>query len=127
MDKTEKASQMLEQQIKDMIERMCHTIETSVPAFGDFEPLVEGFENSDKTLLVNRFWIEVMHPPKGVKGRAWIRGLKMYANRIGSGSIVHILIEACTKEELLTRMRAPDYYKKLLRQTGNLSYNLEDL
>lgn len=115
----------MEQLIKDMIKRMCRTIETSVPENGDFEPFCEGFDNPDMTLCVNRFWLEVMQPPKGVPDRAWVRGLKFKANK-SSGAEIEILIEADTNEVLLQKLQDSNYPDKLLRLTKTLSYNLRD-
>ena len=116
---------MMEQLIKDMIKRMCRTIETSVPENGDFEPFCEGFDNPDRSLCVHRFWLEVMQPPKGVKDRAWVRGLKFKADK-SSGAEIEILIEADTNEVLLQKLQDSNYPDKLLRLTKTLSYNLRD-
>jgi len=118
---------MMEDLIKDMIQRMCHTIETSVPTNGDFEPFREGFENPDISLVVNRFWLEVMQPPEGIKDRAWVRGLKFMADKVDSDAVAEILIEADTNDVLLQKLRDPEYPSKLLRLTTKLAYHLRDL
>lgn len=117
----------MEKLIIDMIQRMCQTIKASVPENGDFEPFREGFDNPDMSLVVNRFWLEVMQPPKGIKDRAWVRGLKFMADKKDSYEVVEILIEADTNGVLLQKLQNPDYPQKLLRLTKKLSYHLQDL
>lgn len=118
---------MMEQLIQDMIERMCQIIETSVPEDGDFEPLREGFDNPDKDLVVNRFWLEVMQPPEGIQNRAWVRGLKFKGDRPEYGVVGEILLVADTKEVLLQKMRNPAFLQELLELTKKISYNLRGL
>ena len=118
---------MMEQLIQDMIERMYRTIETSVPENGDFEPLREGFDNLDKNLVVHRFWLEVMQPPKGIENRAWVRGLKFKGDRPEYGVVGEILLVADTKEVLLQKLHDPAFLQELLELTNKISYNLRGL
>ena len=118
---------MMETHIRAMVARLHERVEKEIPEWDDFEAIEEGFENPDPRLVVQRFWLEAMQPPKGVKDRAWLRGLKWKASRRGSGGEIEILVKAGKKAELLQTLQEESFVQRLVQETHSLSYNLEDL
>lgn len=119
----------MEELFKELFARVADRITKEVPVEGRFERICEGFENPDKRMVAERFWLEVYPSPKGLENYERLRSLALHAGKKdlhGENRGVHILIHYDTKENLLTKLRSndPDLLKECLEQTENLSYHL---
>ena len=99
----------------------------AVPPYGSFGKVSEKFKNTDKSLVVDEFILEIFQPPKGVKNQEIRRGLRLGASKPGRDPSMFVLIEDGTKDDIIAKLKDEKLIERLLKETKNLSYHLEDL
>ena len=117
----------VEKLVKEIIADAVERAEREVADYGSFTFSLKKFKNPDTSLVVEDFWIGIEQPPKGIENYQKNRGVKFFASKKDTGEIVEILLEYGTKDEILKKIKGEEFYDKLMRQTKNLSYHLQDL
>jgi len=117
----------MEKLIKTALEDLLKRAEREVPEYGSFKNVSEKFKNTDKNLVADEFKIEIFQPPKGVENYETKRALRFSATKPGSDSSMAVLIEDGTKDDIIAKLKDGKLLERLLKETKNLSYHLEDL
>lgn len=122
----------MEELIREAFDREAERIEAEMPETGPFDPICEGFDNPDATLVAKRFWLDAQPAPRGLEHYEALRDIRMHAGKPGSGGeevSVSVLLCYDTKQKLLRLLREydPELISECLYETRNLSYHLIDL
>lgn len=117
----------VEKFIKEIVTDTIDRAERYVADYGSFTFPTKKFKNPDKSLVVDEFWFAIEQPPKGIENFQKNRGVKLYASKKNCNSMVQVMLEYGTKDEIIAQMKSDDFAKKVEEQTKNLSYHLEDL
>lgn len=121
----------VEKLMKEIIAETLSRAEREVAEYGSFTFSIKKFENTDKKLLANKFWIEIEQAPKGVENYQKLRGVYFHAQKKGIGTdegpAVNVLLATGTKKEILEKINSDEFLQKLIKQADNLSDHLIDL
>ena len=115
--------EIIEQAVKTFLER----IKAEMPETGSFEPIIVGFDNTDESLVVEKFFLEAMQPPKGVENYEIKRAIKFWGRRKGSGREVEVLLISDAKQKCIAKINEDDFIDRLMKHAEKISHNLIDL
>ena len=121
----------MEKLVKEIIEDALCRAEREVAEYGSFTFSEKKFDNPDKKLAANKFWLGIEQAPKGTENYQTMRGLKLYAQKKGAtteeGPAVEVLLKTGGKKDILNKIKENDFAAELLKYMKELSDNLIDL
>lgn len=115
----------LENKMHSLVEELKRRMYAEVPAYGDFETVEVLKENTDKSLRLTSYGLELMQPPKGIKGRETIRGLKVVGYKGEAG--LEILRTTGTVEKILNELEDKTFVDSFAEDVMKINRGASDL
>ena len=115
----------LENEMHSLVEELKRRMSTEVPACGDFEAVEVLKENTDESLRLTNYGLELMQPPKGIKGRETIRGLKVVGYKGEAG--LEILRTTGTIEKILNELEDNTFVDSFAEDVMKINRGASDL
>ena len=115
----------LENEMHSLVEELKRRMSAEVPACGDFEAVEVLKENTHESFRLTKYGLELMQPPKGIKGRETIRGLKVVGYKGEAG--LEILRTTGTVEKILNELEDKTFVDSFAEDVMNINRGTSDL
>ena len=116
----------MEQHVKKMVNDVLVRAEREVPPYGDFAPVFEEFKNSNPALDATHFMLKIVKPPKTIEGHETIRNIELTAYKVPTPYKSSVIVETGSKDDIMQKLKNPEFFKEVEEQFTNLSHDLSD-
>lgn len=116
----------MEQHVKKLVNDVLTRAEREVPPFGDFAPVFEEFKNPDIALDATHFMLKIVKPPKNIEGHETLRNIELTAYKIPTPYKATVIVEAGSKDDIMQKLKNPEFFKEVEENFKNLSADLND-